>query len=374
MRKVLVLAAVILLAGCTSKDPNSDDASAGTSTDLAGTAPFLAPPTPLRFASGDFEGNLTGEATFSITEQCFFDCANGGEEVFDLTPIVPADAPVELIVEVDGARADLEFVDAFAMGADEDGFTGSGSSFAVIVIRGASGSVFLHVYNPGGFGFPPEPNPTASFQAHSVVRADRLVASVPAAIKLQPGQTLNLTDEDVEVGILIAPDGTMERDVTAPFTLTANGTAGTYVVLMFGGDSTMVTGPDTTLTARRLAFVQDDPKPLTSGSATTWSFTPASRPLQIGLDITAAPTAAGFSVGSTMTQYEVTVTGPGNVEFISESQSCTPSCGFVLAGNGRTYDFASEFLDERLQSGAYDVSVSYTGNGMQAATWSVVIA
>ena len=375
MRKALVLVAAVLLSGCASEEPPS------TTATVAGEMPgvpssLLAPPTPLRFASGDYAGTLSGDASFSIAEQCVFitgDGCAGGEQVFDLSEIIPAEAPVELVVEVHGARASLEFIDASYLGEAEAEFQGQGTSFANIVVRGQSGQVLLHVYNPGGFGFPPNPNPTASFDANTLVRSDRLVADVPASLKMSPGQSINLTNEDVEEAILIAPDGTMTRDTTAPFTLMANGTAGIYTVIMGGQGSTAITGPDVPLTARRISRVESEPVPLTSGSSTAWSFTPESRPLQVGLEISPMPTVGFWPIGTTVTEYQATLTGPGNILFVDESDACAPTCGFIVAG-GEDYAFSSAWLDERLQAGAYDVSVSYTGNGMQASTWHIVLA
>lgn len=372
MRKGWVLVAAVLLSGCASEDPS---AMAAAADDLAAAGtPFLPAPTPLRFASGDYEGTMTGEATFSIAQQCILlgnSCA-GGEEVFDLTEIVPAEAPVELIVDVHGARASLEFVDASFLGEPEGEWDGQATRFANIVVRGEGGKVLLHVYNPGGFEFPPNPAPTASFDAASVVRADRLVADVPAALRMTPGQSINLTSEDVEEALFIDPAGAIERRTEGPFTFTANGTAGDYTILMIGQGSTAITGPATELVARRIAMVQGDPQPLTSGSETTWSFTTDTRPLLVGVEVRSGPTAGTpFPVGSMMTQLEARLTGPGNVVFIDESMQCMPSCGFFLGGF--SWGYGTEYLDERLQAGQYDVSVTYTGNGMQGAAWYMAL-
>lgn len=375
MRKALVVAA-LLLAGCAS-DPSTDDIPL---TEATPVAPFVPPPTPLRFASGDYEGEAAGDATFSITEQCFFDCtALGGEEVFDLSDIVPAQAPVELTVSVAGARASMSFEDASAFGAEDDAFgefDGQATNFAVVVTRADAGKVLLHVYNPGSFGFPPDPAPTASWEARSVVRADRLVPGVPATIRMEPGESLDLTGESVEEAVLIAPDGAVTRDATAPFSLMANGTAGDYTVLMLGQDSTPVYGPNVTMVAKRLVVLEEDPQPLASGGATTWTFTPRSRPLMVGLRIESSPLPGSpvpfFTAGSTMTQFEAAITGPGNAVVAEAAQDCQPFvCGFAFGGF--SWGFGSEYLDERLQDGAYEASVSYTGNGMQAVAWSLVI-
>lgn len=374
MRKALVLVAALLLSGCASEEPSSG------ATTVAGempgaTAPFLAPPTPLRFASGDYNGTMHGDSTFSITQQCIFldGACEGGEEVFDLSEIVPAGAPVELVVDVHGARASMEFIDASYIGEADAEFQGQGTSFANIVVRGESGKVLLHVYNPGGFGFPPNPSPTASFDANSVVRSDRLVADVPASLKMSPGQSVNLTSEDVEAAVFISPDGTVERRSVAPFTFTANGTAGMYTLLMVGQGSTAVTGPKTDMVARRTTLAFGEVQQLASGQEHTWSFTPEGLPLMVGVDLHSAQAAGFFGVGTVVTDYAVTLTGPGGVAFIDEASSCGGPCTFSLVGGRSTFGFSSEYLDERLTPGSFDVAVTYTGNNMQATSWSLSI-
>lgn len=377
MRTALLAVVALLLSGCASAAPSAGDPAVDDA--IAAADPFAAPPAPLRFAIGDYEGSLAGDATFSIAAQCFFECTAGGEEVVDLTSIVPAEAPVELVVTVQQANAQLEFVDAYAIGSGADGFgefDGQATNFAAIVIRGDSGKVLLRIYNPGGFGFPPNTAPTASYEAQSVVRSERLVANVPAAVQMRPGEVLNLTGDAVEEAILIAPDGALTRDATAPFSLQANGTAGAYTVLMLGTDSTYVYGPGTTMAAKRVERVEGDPEPLASGSATTFTFTAQTRPLMVGLEIGSTPvpgTPVPFvTAGSTMTQFEATVTGPNGAVLIDEGQVCMPLCGFAFGGFTR--GMASDYLDDRLQAGTYEVTVSYTGNGMQASAWHLVIA
>lgn len=377
MRKALVLVAALLLSGCASDDPVDDPTPVAQA---GGTVPFASvPQDPLRFASGDFEGGLADTATFSITEQCFFDCElAGGEQVFDLSAIVPPQAPVELTVSVFGARASMTFEDATALGAgdgDFGDFDGQATVFGIVVTRAEAGKVLLHVYNPGGFGLPPNAAPTADWEARSVVRADRLVAGVPAAIELQPGESLNLTGSDVEEALLIAPDGTMTRDQAAPFQVTANGTAGTYILLMGGSGSTQVLGPAVPMSAKRMTTVQDEPRALASGSETSWTFTPDGVPLDVGLTLHSAPApvdpfGGGFpSMTAFSTGWQLSLTAPGNVVLIQEDDSfCSPFCG-----GGFRYTTSTEFLDERLRPGEYQVSVTYTGNEGQAFAWATVI-
>lgn len=370
MWKVALVLVALMLAGCAS-DPAPADDAAPTTAGSASAAPFLAAPEPLRFAAGNYEGNMTGEATFSITDQAIVG-VSPGVVTFDLSDIIPADAPVELVVNVEGARADLEFIDASSIGGDNE-FNGQGTNFAALVVRGSTGQVLLHIYNPGGFSIPPQTNPTASFAAQSVIRPDVVSPYMPVALQLAVGQSVNVTGTDIDEVLILSPTGTFVRDQAEPFEFTANDTAGTYVVVVSGDDAVRLYGPNTTLVAKRIASLEEEPRPLTSGTATTWTFDAPSRPLLVGVELSTIPNAGFFGVGSAMTQYELSVTAPGNVGVLQASDTCTPLCSFGLVGFS-FFTFTTDYLDEGLVAGTYDVSVTYTGNNMQASSWALVIA
>lgn len=381
MRPILALALVtgLLLSGCAS----DGDADTSLTTTVAGDdagIPYVQERTPLRFATDDYEGNLTGQADFAIQEPCVFignaDDCGAGERRIDLTPIVPPNAPVELVVKVYRANADLVFDEAFALGTDQEGygeFDGQTSTFAPIVVRGDAGKVTLRVFNPGGFGPPPEPNPSVTYVATSVVRAGLLVPGVPATMRLQPGETLNLTSNAIDDVLLIAPDGTQARDDAAPFELTANGTAGDYTVLLRGREATPVYGPNVTMTARRLARVEDDARTLAPGT-TDWVFPVAGIPVQVGMILRSAPPEAPVFAGSPtsfVTEFSLSITAPSGVVVLEATNDdfCGPFCG-----GGFEFTTYSAYLDEQLRAGDYAVSVTYSGNQVVAQTFATVIA
>ena len=137
MRALLActLLACLLLSGCSGQGGKP-----GLTPTVAGAAPgtkAAAAPAPLRFAGGDYEGTQTGQAAFTIPEQGAFPgedgCATGGNVDVDLTPVVPPNAQVELVVKVYGANADLLFADAYAIGTDQEGYgdyDGTATTFA----------------------------------------------------------------------------------------------------------------------------------------------------------------------------------------------------------------------------------------------------
>lgn len=373
----VALVASLLLAGCSAEGGGETPLTATVAGDEPGI-PYTDTRVPLRFATPDYEGSQSDTASFTIQEQCIMldGSCSGGERLFDLTPIIPADAPVELLVKVYGANADLEFTDAFAIGEDQEGYgeyDGEATTFAPIVVRGASGTVTLHVYNPGGFSVPPEPNPSAMYQATSVVRSDLLVPGVPATLRLQPGERLNLTSELIEDVLLIAPDGTPTRDDSAPFELVANGTAGDYTILMRGGEATSVYGPNVTMTARVLAYVEEAPHALSSGGETTWDFPVQGIPVQVGLTFKSGPSPVPFLFGSPtsfVTDFALSVAAPTGAVVVEadNDEFCGPFCG-----GGFQFTASSPYLHEQLRPGDYAVAVTYTGNEAVAFAHALVI-
>lgn len=380
MRRLLAIAflATLAVSGCASK--GSDGATTPAVAGAAAAAPYAVQAVPIRFAVGDSENNLTGDSHFTITSQAVTLTPGAGEDDVDLTSIVPANAPVEMTVKVYGARAAMRFTDASVIGAPADGFgdyDGTSTNFGIIVTRADAGQVILRVFNPGGFSsVPPEPNPSAHWEASSVVRAGLLVPGVPAALPLNSGDQLNVSGSGVEAVLLIAPDGAITRDATDPFQVVANGTAGEYVLLVDGAAAT-VAGPNVTMQAKRIVYAESEAHALTTGTPATWSFT-STAPLQVGIEIRDAPTVPtplgdGLTVGTYLLAYDVRVTAPGNVDVLQETSQCQGLCTFSPVSSGLVYGFASEFLDEHLRAGDYAVSVQVDGNGLEAVSWTITI-
>lgn len=361
MWKPALIVVALLVAGCADETPTAaPDAPSGAPA----AAPFLAKQAPMQFASGAFEDNMTGEATYSITDQAILG-VNDGEVIFDLTPIIPAEAPVEMTITLD-ANANLEFIEATATGD-----TSFGTDFAFIVVRAPAGQVLLHVYNPGGF-FPPNPAPTATFNARAVVRPDAVNPGIPVIVKLGGSDVVNVTGEDIDQVLVLDPQGTVQRIEAAPFMVAANGTAGDYTLLVMGEQPVQLLGPDTTLRAKRLVVLEEAPHALTSGAETTWSVAIEGRPLAAVLVLEEVPTTPFFGVATAITAYDVEVLAPDQTPVIAQDNACQPACGMSLLG-GLSIWLASEELDPALTAGSYQVSVTYTGNNLQAYTLFLVI-
>lgn len=319
----------------------------------------------MRFASGAHEDNLTGQATYSIADQAILGI-NPGEVVFDLTSIIPAEAPVEMTITLD-ANANLEFIDATATGD-----TDFGTDFAFIVVRAPTGQVLLHVYNPGGF-FPPNPAPTATFNARAVVRPDFVNPGIPVVVALGAADTVNVTGEGIDQLLVLDPHGNAQRITTAPYSMSTNGTAGEYTLLVSGEQPVQFQGPDAPLRAKRLVTVVEEPHALTSGTETTWSVAIAGRPLVAELVLEQVQTTPFFGVATLVTAYEVQVLAPDQTPVIAAQHACQPMCGLSVLG-GMSIGFRSEPFDPALDPGSYQVAVTYTGNNLQAYTSFVVIA
>lgn len=383
-RLLAALLLASLLAGCAGQDAATDPASPEA---LGGAAAVVqtAEPQPLRFASGDYEGDLSGSETFSATDRCVVDCTGTSLRTIDLTPIIPADAPVELVVDLDGpVYGYLETTDTGIVRQEQT--SGSSFSLSLLLSRASSGTVLLHFYRGGLLSVPPET--VVPWTAHSVVRAGLLVPYMPASLPLQPGDKLTLTASGSQEAALIAPDGTVTRVTRqacsevfpsfceeAPLELTANGTAGQYILLMLGDEASPVLGPDVTMVAKRLQHIQDDLRPLASNGATTWSFTPAGLPLLVGITIRSADAPADpFGGGmrdltAFTTGWSFAVNGPGNVEVLREDESfCNPFCG-----GGFQYTTSTDFLQEQVRPGEYQYRVTYAGNGGAAYGFALVI-
>lgn len=366
----LLTLATLLLAGCTTKGPSLDDAAAAT-FDADPSGPGTEPASVVRFASGDSEGSLAGVADFGPGDACAGPgaCAGAAVQSFDLTSIIPADAPVELTVGLPGnAKGELRYQDASPVSSSTES-SGQRTDMTAVLSRAAAGTVTLAISHAA---FAEPAGGQVPWTAHAVVRAALLVPGMPASLPLQPGDVLDVTADGVDDAILIAPDGTAVRDGTRPFLLRADGAAGTYVLLVHGDGAIAVRGPDVTMAARRLALVEGPPHALTSGGATTWTLTEGRRPLAVGLHLGPVPNPGNVVLDDVATSYDYSVTSPGGAVVVQGQAQCGGLCGFQVGG---TFDYGNgtAFLDERLAAGDYTYSASCTGNGLQASDWALLV-
>lgn len=385
-RSWATLGAFLLLAGCASPPAAQDEAAAPGPESTTGLAAVA--PTPLHFASGNFESLTTYDATFAPTDMCVPECSGTALQLIDLSDIVPADAPVEMTIKVtsDGSvSAGLVFQDAEPVrieqqGGGQSGFGGSPDiQISALVVRAAAGTVELrltHRFASAASG-PGAASPvTANVEARTVVRSQLLVGGMPAAIDLEPGQVLNFSNPDLDQVVLFT-DAALVRDVDAPFTLEVpDGTRGDVIVMVIGGD-TQVLGPNTTMAARRVVAIEGDAKDIGSGTDTTFDITATKPPLLVGIALEPKDPAAGFfSVGDFLGPYSVTITSPGNVDVLDETPQCDAFCQNPLDffGDGDAVHQTS-FLNEYLTAGTYSIVISAEQtNNYQATPYTLQIA
>lgn len=323
----------------------------------------------IHFASGDFEATATFEATFQATDACLPVCVGNAVQDFDLTPLVPPNAPVELTAKLASTGAGtgifLELQDVDQLEASGD--PGS-SGLSALLVRGESGSVTLRVLQ--FIQFPPQPEPqTARVEVRSTVRAALLVPGIPASLRLTPLDALEVKGDGLRQLAILDPAGVMVRTLVAPFAFTvpADAPAGLFTILVDADETVRVSGPDVTMAARRVQTVAGEPRTLALGEPTTWSFDALGQPLAIGLIVESEPGPTGrSSAGNFVAGFTATVTTPGNVQILDIQESCaSPGC-YIPLGTF-TYSFRTPLLDERLDPGAYTVSITVdSGNGIQA--------
>ncbi len=375
MHKTLAAAVLaLLLAGCAGDTPAQGGEATvgdGDDADMDNVVPYAARPEPMRFAAGDSEGELTGSVTFAPTDTCITECSGNTLRTVDLTSVVPADAPVELVVEVDSGSGSgyLSYVEAGAVRTSEE-FTGSGYIITALVTRSAAGQVFLNMYRAGLLS--PVEDTAVTYAAHSVVRADLLVPFVPASMKLEPGDRLNLTGRGIDAAVLLAPDGSATVRESAPFTFNATGPAGLYTLMVEGDEATPVYGPNVTMSARRVVITDGPAHDLAPSGPTSWTFATLSAPLAVGLMVSGKDPASGVPGPSAALELSYELTGPDGASVLDWDEGCSVFCGFTFGGS---YGGAgSAPFDPHLVAGTYTATVTANGANLQAFEWTVTLA
>ncbi|MHB1262484.1 MAG: hypothetical protein ACYC2H_12295 [Thermoplasmatota archaeon] len=376
MRWTVAVVAALLLAGCSSKD--EPEAQIGIpATDLA-AGNITQTVFPLQFAGGTREADLLFSETFAPTDGCTFgfpECPAASQRQLDLVPAIPADAPVELIIQSNEDQSiDLQLMvtETTILRMSEDSDNGA-SSISALLVRAAAGTVTLHV-TFGGFVNPDPVN--LEIRVHSVTRSDVVPSFLPVAIELGPGDIVNATGDGLEHFVAIPPTGLPLRAVQFPFSLQVpeDGARGTWFLIGDADEAIRMTGPNRTLSARLLEFTTTEPVDLMPNQATSFTMDVVGQPLAVGLEIESKPSAAGFFSGASLLgNYEVSMRTPGQVEVLGTQATCTPWCDFALL-RSLTEGFQSAFLSEHLLPGVYEATVTLeTANDLQAYAWAISI-
>ena len=384
MRLLPLLAfAVLLLAGCSSKPPAPAGAPAATGTD-DGYAPLLGNDTlyPMQFAGGYREAEMPVAASFAPTDVCLFVGSMCPEKVIDLTPVLPTDVPVELSVSlaVNGdVNAYIDGDDAVSIVQYSSDSESSKTTIDVLLVRGAEGAVTLHVRPFFLSGDDAASGVSATGTAHSVVRASVVPAYVPVSVLLNPGESVNATGDGLEQLVAYPPGGgPAVRDLTAPFGFQgpATGPAGTYILFATADEAVRFMGPNRTLSAHRLVFMDTEPVDLVSGQEATWDMAVPGLPVEAGVVLESKDTVPGCcAAGSFIGSRSVALLAPGNVQVISDTFSCTlvVACSATLLGYTSQW-YGSAFLDEHLVPGTYTATVKPDQtNAAEAYSWAMYI-
>lgn len=377
------LAVALLLAGCSGPSPDSADAGPDVALSLDASAnQTLQERRAMQFVGGHQEASMPLQVTFTQTEMCVFAAELCGASVkhVDLTPIVPADVPVELTIELTGdGNYQIQLpTEGVTLVRYSDSYDSGTYRIAAMMVRSSAGTVGLTLHYVMASVGSTDAAVLDGF-AQSVSRAEVVPAYLPASAELRPGDTIRASGGGLEELVLFGPDGTAPlRASAAPFNLTVPDgyPVGTYSIVAAADEAVRLLGPDRPLTARQLSFVATAPVDVPANQAVTWEMALDNHPLVAGVVLQSKPTVDGMGVVSYPGNMDVALTTAGNVDVIAERMDCVVfvSCPMALLGS-TSYGFWSGFLDERLVPGSYTGKVLMDGGReLQAYSWALVIA
>lgn len=378
MRPLVLVVLALVFAGC-SGSPQADapeDAGSPAGGVGSGSGPAGEPgnatadvPRPLRFSGEEAEKTAAFDGSFPIGEGCFPGAPCTAQRLFDLTPIVASEVPVQTSLQLtsDAGPGAFVFVDLRldqAMVSSYEYNEEATSDLVAVVVLMPGGKVEAAVTM-----FFPSVLPPAEVKFHlearTVVRPSAFPTGLPVALELGPGQALRAAGDQLEDFVVIPPGGKATHHL-GPFVYNATA-AGRHVVVATGQGDVQVFGPVGTALKPLLVEVQEGaPHAITGGQDLTWEFTIEGIPLYVGLFIETADQAQGFAVAPFHGNYEVSMTHNGAEVLAASETGCVASCGFSLLGSGIMDHQVSDYLDEHLGPGAYQVSARFeAANGMQ---------
>jgi hypothetical protein len=382
MRWSVALVAALVMAGCASKDDAPAQVVGIAATDLeAGN--LTQTMFPLAFGGGTREADLSISETYAPTDACFFgfpDCVGAAERAYDLTPAIPAEVPVEMSIELTGQGSldvDFELTGAqfIQLSQEENGPT---TRIDATLVRSSSGTVAMLIT----FEFPtPDAaqGVTVEGSVHTVTRADVVPSFLPVALRLEPGDVVNATGDGLEHLVAFPPSGEPLRAVQYPFSLSIpeDAPAGTWVLIGDADEAIRLLGPNRTLEARLLEFVETPPVDVAPNQATSFTMDVPGFPLHAGIAFQSKPAAPDlFLSGVTVLgNHQVALLSPDRVDVISGSATCQPFCDFSMIGGIDGMGYSSGFLNEHLKAGTYEATVTMeTSNDVQAYSFALYIA
>lgn len=381
---LVALALLPVLAGCAGK-AGVDGAPAPslppTAEEFAGNA---TGPVQLGFDAAAQEQGLVQEGTFAATDSClpFTDgvppCT--GERVFDLTPMMVPDVPVQVTLALEDDAGPgvfvsvylrLEQASATTYGDEEDEDDGGGEDVVVVVMR-AGGKVEA-VVRQFFFSAVPPADVHFTLEMRTVVRPDVLPTFLPIAVHLNAGETLLAAGDGLEDFVVVPPGGTASHHL-GPFTYAAT-SAGRHVIVASGqGDIRLFGANGTRLEALLVEHHLGEPHPVSSGQDVAWEFTLQGTPLLVGLLVESTPVAGSTSGPSLHGSFHATFERLG-VTVLEVDEACpTVVCEFISLGNSND-GFPGDYLDEHIGPGTYQAVARFElAQGFQVREFATFVA
>lgn len=371
MRPFLVLLlATALLAGCADSGrpadaPQAQDGPAELQpTEAAGGDGRLG------FGVPDYNQTTLFQASLEPPQPCITSCPDLSQ-AFDLTPQVPAEAPVELTVTVSD---DCTYAELESDGASFIRYVGTEQGISATLVRGASDTVSLVLGRYALCGDPTAATPVTA-EARSVVRSDVVPAFLPVVLRLAPGDRIRAMGEgsaDIKDFIVIPPGQSAIHHLDDPsFNVTADMPTGEYVVMVTGGEA-MLHGPSVTLRPARFLHQLGDDRAVTSGQDLAWTASVPGIPAFAVLYL-ATGESGGLTGGTTLSYdsgYTMAIRQAGKDLASDEEDACVlPGlpCRMNGPGGQSTRAIGTGLFPEGMGLGDLEFAVtSDAGQGMHA--------
>lgn len=376
----ILLFALALLAGCTETPAATDAPVPETAATPApgGAKAFLelANGTALPaigFDAGDYNSTVTFTGDFPNPNTCTVQDCPEQTLSFDLTPLVPAQAPVDLTVSFDGdpcidARLHVEDGETVRDIGDQDSLD---SDLALRLVRSPAGTVTLVLRNcsllAGDLG---ATSNTVTAEVRTVVRSEVLPMFSPVSLTMAPGDRIQAMGNDLE-DLVIVPPGLNPIHLLGDFdfTVAAGMPSGRYVVVALGQGEAMLHGTVGPMRALVVHIALGEPADVVSGQPLSFEVPTQGVPLYAGLVLRSKPLAEGIAVMSFMGDHEVTFALDGTEISRAGESGCAVSCGMAVLGSN-SWSYNTGYLPETLKPGTLQVTLTNAAaNSFQAHTY-----
>ncbi len=368
----ILLVALPLLAGCTAEpapatepeaapsDPASAEAVAQAFSGSGSTSQLPA----LRFTAGDYNSTVAFSGDFPNPNTCIIDYCAEQTLTFDLTPQVPADAPVDITATFQSdtcldARLVIEDGDS---SRQVSGNSIDADELGVRIVRSPAGVVTLSLRNCSTFaGDLAATSTPVTAEVRTAVRPTVLPTYVPVALELKPGDRLSAMGSDLDDFIVVPPGGAPVH-LLGPFefNVSAEGPSGTYVAVALGDGEAMLHGTPAGMQALPLRWASGEPRPIPSGQELTWDFEVPGVPLWIYVNLETHYEQGSTTSASALGDHEVVVTQQGAEVLRADQSGCVIPCALSLPTGYQYWNYWSGYLPESFTSGPMTVAITNT--------------